>query len=136
MTTDDLNTTSSLQFVIRNDALYQKEKPYVLRYQSADIPQSNITLETVDNVPISQMRTRQFSLDKNGFQLLNFNSSMYYTGFEDVSLIETVYFREIREIIRTTVKAQDVFIFDWAVCGTAHRSHSSFTYCANIYIAS
>jgi hypothetical protein len=116
MTTEDLDTTSSLQFVIRDDALFQKQKPYVLRYQSVDIPQSNIRLETVDNVPISQMRTRRFSLEQNGFQLLDFNSSMQYTGFEDVSLIESVYFREIREIIRTTIKAQDVFIFDWAVC--------------------
>jgi hypothetical protein len=136
MTPENLDTTSSLQFVIRDDALYQKQKPYVLRYQSEDIPQSNIRLETVDNVPILQMRTRKFSLDQNGFQLLNFNSSLHYTEFEDISLIETVYFREIREIVRTTVKAQDVFIFDWAVCGTCSLLTLIITYSANVRKAS
>jgi hypothetical protein len=95
--------------------LYEKEKPYVLRYEAVDIPQSNIKLETVENIPISQMRTRQLSLDQNGIQLLRFESSLQYGDFEYTSQVERVFFSEIRDLLRRTFKTQDVYIFDWAV---------------------
>jgi hypothetical protein len=66
-------------------------------------------------VPIRDIRGREneYSLDKNGFQVVKFSPSE--TEFRDEEKIKTVYYKEVEEMLKKVTGAYKVVIFDHTI---------------------
>lgn len=99
---------------LKTDARYQKEKPYAFRYEldAEDVPQSNMEMEKVEGILITDIRglEREYSLDLNGFTVLEHQSALEYGDYYDPSRV-WVYFRELEDLLKTHLNASKVEIF-------------------------
>lgn len=99
---------------LKTDARHQKEKPYAFRYEldTEDIPQSNMEMENVEGIRITDIRglEREFSLGSNGFTVLRNQSALEYRDYYDPSRV-LVYFRELERLLETHLNASKVEIF-------------------------
>ncbi|CAD6584202.1 MAG: hypothetical protein ASARMPRED_001627 [Alectoria sarmentosa] len=124
-TTDSGNFDTSLYFFAR---CYEHKtvKPYALRYQpDDDLPRTNFVAEK-RRIKVHDIRQNQTKLtfEKCGFQILSFPSSMSHDDFLDSYKIQSVYLKEVREMLKKALDAPHAYILDYAV-----RSRgSSFPY--------
>lgn len=107
---------ASLHFLKKNP-LYKEEKPYAFRYElTPDVPQSNMEMEKIDRVPITNMRTIQdkLSLEVNGFEVVEIESKLNYEDFFDPGKVE-IYFRELERLLQLRLGASKVEVFRYGV---------------------
>lgn len=74
-------------------------------------PEHNIGLEAKP-VVIHDARGHEseFTLDKNGFQFMKHVSQ--YLDFDDKEKIQSVYYKEVEELVKRELGARKVFVFD------------------------
>jgi hypothetical protein len=102
---------------LKRDPLYDKEKPYSLRFTPPDgFPSANIRLER-HSVSIRNIRDciEPFSFAEHAFQILPFHSRMSYADFDDNEVVKAVFLREAANKLREFLGAQKVQIFEHTV---------------------
>jgi len=80
---------------------YASEKPYTMRYVPEDeIPVSNVVREK-HVISVKDMRPiiDTFTLDQNGFMVLNLPSKMAYEDYESHEEITNTYLPELESIL-------------------------------------
>ena len=99
---------------LKPDARHQDEKPYAFRYEldTEEVPQSNMEMEKVEGVGITDIRGREleFSLDANGFTVLRHQSALDYGDYYDPNRV-WVYLHELEDLLRTNLNASKVEVF-------------------------
>jgi hypothetical protein len=119
-----MSVTASMYF-LANLPLYEDEKPYRLKYDPpAGLPESNIEMEQ-HSIFIQDVRKheRDFTLQKDGFALLSLKSAMTYEDFNDDTKIQTIYLKELAGVLRSTLDASRVQIFEHLVRMPHSYSH-------------
>ncbi|KAK4201352.1 putative Aspirochlorine biosynthesis protein N, partial [Triangularia verruculosa] len=108
-------------FYMKPDPLYDKEKPYFMNIpiDPAWMPklrQTNVsyTRRTIDAADI-RGHERLFSLDKHGFRLENFHTSLEYNEFANTDLVVTRYYQEVQVFLKQYTGATEVLPFDFQV---------------------
>jgi hypothetical protein len=104
---------SSIHFLKRSP-VFLEEKPYAFRFDREDdsIPQTNMTMEEVEGIAIANMRGAEdaFTLEKNGFEVMELQSKLAYEDFDDKTKIP-VYLRELEELLQRRLGANQVLVF-------------------------
>ena len=101
------NLTAKLHYLKRGD-----EKPTFYRIEPPPgVPQWN-GIDDEREVTIEDVRGREseFSLDRNGFSLVNAPTAV--ANFYDSEEIKRVYYPEVEQLLRDAVGASRVYIFD------------------------
>ncbi|KAL8677842.1 MAG: hypothetical protein Q9186_005754 [Xanthomendoza sp. 1 TL-2023] len=107
---------TSMQFLTR-DKLYEKEKPYHLKYAPAEgIPISNFQLEKHEPIKINSLRGREqdFSFDKNGFTVLKIEEDIPYEDFSNPAGIRR-YLDIVAAGLQKLLGADKVQVFQYVV---------------------
>ncbi|OJD30644.1 methyltransferase [Diplodia corticola] len=102
---------------LQRDALYAKEKPYSLRYTPPEgFPRANIKLER-HNLTVRDVRPVKDELlfERDGCQIIDFNSRMKYDDWDDDANIKAVYLLEVADRLRSALGACHVQIFEHTV---------------------
>ncbi|KAL8731037.1 MAG: hypothetical protein Q9166_003688 [cf. Caloplaca sp. 2 TL-2023] len=107
------NIQSAIYFLKENPS-YQDEKPYAFRFElgSAEIPQSNMEMQRVEPISITDIRgfERHYSLDVNGFEVLELDSHLEYKDFYDSDKVK-VYLAELEDLLKRHLGASKVKVF-------------------------
>jgi hypothetical protein len=107
----------SVYFLERNE-LYNREKPYAFRYsvESEVVPQTNMNHTPVHNIPITDIRgsEAQFSIEENGFAILNHYSELPYEDFYNPQKVN-LYLRELEKVLKGHLGAEQVEVFRYNV---------------------
>ena len=104
-------------YFLSRDRLYEREKPYTLRFSPhVDIKQSNISREK-HSVIIHNMRSLidNMSFDHCGFGVMPIRSAMNYEDFANDAKIRSTYLDEITKELKGRLGAPHVFITDYTV---------------------
>lgn len=91
------------------------EKPHNYMYSGPE-PQRNFS-DVPHVVQVEDMRGRedQFTLDKNGFQVVRSPMKGGFKDFRDEEQITTDYYREVEDILKKVTGAHKVVIFDHTI---------------------
>jgi hypothetical protein len=102
---------------IQQDELYLEEKPYLLTYEAPqDFPRTNIKLgERVVAVEDVRGRENEFTINKNGFTIMQVNTKLSYEDFNDDALVKQVYLKEVAEALKSFLGASRVQVFEHVV---------------------
>ena len=99
---------------LKYDARHNEEKPYAFRYEldTQDIPQSNMEMEKIEGISISDIRgiEHEYSLDSNGFTILKHQSAIEYRDYYDLNIV-WVYLHELEDLLKIYLRASKVEIF-------------------------
>ena len=103
---------ASIYFMQRK-VLFTEEKPYEFCYTAdVSIPQSNITREKHDNIPIHDIRGQEatFNLERNGFAILKLDQQIPYDDYFDPEKV-TRYLGALETLLKTHLGARHVEVF-------------------------
>ena len=69
-------------------------------------------MQKIEPITISDIRgfEHEYTLDINGFAILEFNSQLYYDGFHDSEKVK-IYFNELEDLLRSHLGAFEVKVF-------------------------
>lgn len=97
---------------LRPSQEYVHEKPYGFRYDIEGIKRTNIDHDEYDQVRIYNMRDHEgeFTLDKNGFEVMHLNSKLEYQSFWDPAKIG-IYLHELEDLLKSRLGASHVKVF-------------------------
>lgn len=107
----------ALHFISR-DPLFETEKPYAIQYEPhGDIPSSNMREDTVESVPIHDMRPDMAVLDfeSDGFVVRDLDSSMAYDDFANPDVVMNTYLVEVQRLLRDLLGTNNVAIVEYLV---------------------
>lgn len=110
----------NLYFLAR-DPKYATVKPYTVRFD----PKGKFPYTNIDNVKHSVMLSNlrpavddsssDFSIEKNGFQVLTIPERMTYADFENDETFRAIHVPHILTILRTELQAEHVHVLDYRV---------------------
>jgi hypothetical protein len=112
-----IDVRAKLKFIDRAD-VYLTEKPYSIDPEIArwtgPVSRSNFQSVGVDNILVQDIRGREheFSFEKHGISVIELESAMSYTDFEDMEKLEAVYCQELASCLLHYFGASLVNIFD------------------------
>lgn len=108
--------------------VYRTEKPYeIIGFPEAEIPsdqKTNTVYETHDSVRVADARSTDEvpSLDSHGFAWIA-HRSQSLVGREQFTSVDhehdgsvDAYLHETIAVVRETVKAKQIYVYDWRVC--------------------
>ncbi len=102
-----VSTDTSVLYLDRLDR-YNDEKPFEVLFNTSgfgeDASQGNVIL-VPENVAVRNARhsTEAFTLDKNGFQVVDFESRLQGDDFEDKEKVQSIYFEEAKACLRQII---------------------------------
>jgi len=106
---------SNMHFLERSN-LYNKEKPYSMRYQpDDDLPQSNFSFEKHTITVRSMREGGPYKLNECGFERIDFPSKMTYEDFWDHGKVQTQYLDEVKTALKKSLNAKYIYVLDYAV---------------------
>ena len=108
---------SASMLFLAQASLYNDVKPYRLKYTPpAGLPETNIHTERHE-ISIADARTLDphLNLQQDGLELRKFKSAMSYDDFDDEEKIKQVYLKEIAELLKLSLNASRVQIFEHLV---------------------
>jgi hypothetical protein len=100
---------------LADEELFLEERPYCLKFEApAGLHRSDIQVEhrqqTIEDI---RRREKDFTIDKNRFTLVPFDTKMAYEDFNNKSKIVSVYLAEAAEKLQRLVGAFHVQIFEY-----------------------
>jgi hypothetical protein len=105
--------TTTINF-IRKDDLYNEEKPYLLTFEPlGDFPKTNVNLDHCD-IKVENIRGYEdtFSVEENGFAIINISTKLSYEDFDDEELVKSVYLKEVGGALKQFLGASRIQIFE------------------------
>lgn len=100
-------------YFLEENHLFESEKPFAFRYKPEDwqVPQTNMTMKPYP-VFISDIRGREadFSLEVNGFEIMDVGDDIGYQDFFDPKLVQR-YFRKLEQQLKDRLQARHVEVF-------------------------
>lgn len=109
---------SSISFMMPRD-LYQDEKPYFVTYpvEDTDCPASNVILQTHNDITVNDIRgrEREFSIDKQGFTIMELDTGMTPEDFNSEKNIQTKYLPKLARALKAQLGASRVQVFEHIV---------------------
>jgi hypothetical protein len=112
-------TVQASMFFVKDLALYLKEKPFNVEFPIDSIPGARTTnLETeAKEVVIHDLRSRESfcSVEQHGFEVINHKTEMNTQDFTNITLVESVYFKEMEALLKSRFHASKVVFFGWVV---------------------
>lgn len=115
--TSSNDTLGEIKFV-RPQSWPEEEKPYILTYlPNDDLSLSNFDYDDIHKVQIRDMRPikEQLSLDREGFEVADFESSLAYNEYFDEEKLRTVFASELRAYLTATYGLSAVYIHECVV---------------------
>lgn len=106
---------------LKPDSRYIHEKPYRLRYDPGDaIPRTNCETDVKRDVTVRDIRGREtdYTLNRNGFQVVRLDSKLTPEDFHDRAKVKAVYYQELRELLQRTLGAKKVEVLEHGVCSS------------------
>lgn len=103
---------------LKRDEKYLHEKPYRLRYDPGDaIPRTNCKTHAQNNVLVRDIRgtVSEYTLNKNGFQVLKMESRLTPEEFHDRERVKSVYYEELKELLKRSFGARRVEVLEHGV---------------------
>jgi hypothetical protein len=99
---------------------YLTTKPYFVNWPVHDTPgaeQTNLSHKIYNDIYINDIRgsENEFRIDTQGFQLVSHSTALTNDDFEDDSVIRAKYYPEIENLIKTTLGATRVLVFEHTV---------------------
>ena len=117
-TNDCQSVVGTLIFLKRLDR-YEKEKPYCIHVPASAVPggkSSNEEDELVEtNIQDLRRQKEVFSIDKNGFEVINCPPIMDYPSFSSKGMVETMFLPKIESAIKDKLGASHTWVYDWKV---------------------
>ncbi|KAF2133131.1 hypothetical protein P153DRAFT_353543 [Dothidotthia symphoricarpi CBS 119687] len=110
---------------LKPDPKYLHEKPYRLRYDpGGTIPRTNCETHVQRNVTVHDIRGREaeYTLDRNGFQIVNLESELAPDEFHDRAKVKSVYYGELKQLLKHTFGANRVEILEHGI----RKRHEDF----------
>ncbi|KAH7396720.1 putative CmcJ-like methyltransferase [Phaeosphaeria sp. MPI-PUGE-AT-0046c] len=110
---------------LKPDPKYAHEKPYRLRYDPGEaIPRTNCETKVQKNVTIHDIRGKEaeYTLHRNGFQVARLDSKLKPDDFHDRAKVKSVYYPELKELLKQTLGAQRVEVLEHGI----RKRHSEF----------
>ena len=108
---------------LKSSALFDSEKPFAFRYDVSgqDVSQTNMDFEPRPCV-LSNIRgvESQFSLEKQGFEILPVSNAVPYDGFFAEESVQP-YLRTLEHLLKKRLGASRVQAFRYAVSQSKHR---------------
>ncbi|KAI9712289.1 MAG: hypothetical protein M1820_001502 [Bogoriella megaspora] len=103
--------TASIYFLKRSP-LFQTEKPYAFRFPVEDVAQTNMEMERVDSINISDIRARgkPASLEDDGFAILELEGTVLESGSLNQKNLRS-YFQTLESLLKSYLRAAEVKIF-------------------------
>jgi len=97
--------------------IHKDEKPFICEFNVKGLPgarPTNVELEP-HQVPIHDIRgfERQFTLDQNGFEIVQHETSLALEDFTSPSAIESRYLGECQELVRQHCGAKQVVVIGY-----------------------
>jgi hypothetical protein len=114
------NVANTSMYLLERDVLWKTVKPYDLKFNPpAGFPKTNAVLRRYDNIQVEDIRGREneFSIQKNGFELIRLEAPLTLQDFEggDHNKLTEHYFKPLANALKALLKAQRVQIFDFQV---------------------
>lgn len=105
---------------LKNDVKYKTEKPYICVLDLGDVPEAestNVILETTSDVEVENVRDQwqDFSLAKQGFQLVRSASAFKISDFDDPNWIKEFYYPYSCKLLIKILGAKKAHVFEHAV---------------------
>lgn len=103
---------------LKRDERHEHEKPYRLQYEPEEgLPRSNFEIERRKSIQIHDMRGKEdvFTMESNGFEILHLDSKMLPEDFDNEERVKTIYYDELRTLLRKHFKARRVEILEHGV---------------------
>lgn len=109
---ESLRTVQASIYFLTKNVRFQTEKPYAFRFPVETVQQTNMEMERRDSISITDMRGSEsnFSMETNGFVVLNLESGMAYDDFHDSERV-SAYFRELEALLKSHLGASHVEVF-------------------------
>ncbi|KAF9888436.1 hypothetical protein FE257_008714 [Aspergillus nanangensis] len=117
---DDNDIHASFNFM-KQVELYDKVKPYSIDNEikkwDGPIPRTNYRNSVVEDVVVKDLRGRegQFTFEKNGFAVIELDSSMAYEDYSDPVKLYNIYLQEVAACLIQYFSATSVHIFNVVV---------------------
>jgi hypothetical protein len=97
--------------------LYEEEKPYFLNWPVAGVPgaeQTNLSHKRQENINVYDIRGREadFSIDEQGFQLVNLVTKVGNDDFENDATVREKYYPEVVDLVKRELGASAAFVFE------------------------
>ena len=102
--------TSSFHFLQKLD-IYTTVEPYGTVFSSGKPAESNLRSQIEESL-IEDARGASLSIMANGFEILNFSTSMQYEQWAEQSVVENMYCNELGSFLLKHLGATSVQIFD------------------------
>jgi len=113
MAATDHNVYTNLIYTA-HDPLHLSVKPYRLQYEAKELPRTNCQVDRRSSILINDMRGKEetFAVERNGFEILKLDSEMALEDFNNRSKIESVYYEELRQLLKQHFAARRVEILE------------------------
>jgi hypothetical protein len=102
---------------LNHDDIFKEEKPFAFRYDvdREATAQTNMTMKP-RGVDLYDFRGREksFTLEKNGFEVLDVGDQVSYEGFHDKDMVGN-YFEILRKLLAARLGARKVEVFRYGV---------------------
>jgi hypothetical protein len=101
--------TATLHYLKRSDekpAYYRIEPPPGVPKWNAENEPHDVTIED------ARGREAEFTIDRNGFQLVKAATAMAHDDFYSPEVIRSVYYPEVEQLLKDKLGASRVFVFD------------------------
>jgi len=115
--TPQCNVSTDLVF-LEPDKKHQSEKPYKLQYDPGEgIPRWNCRNQSQSGILIHDIRgkEKQFTVERQGFAVLNLTSRLQAEDFYDEKKVKKVYYDELRQLLKSTFGAKRVEILEHGI---------------------
>lgn len=107
---------ASFEYAQRQSPDHEGEKYYTLSYIDKNgFPQSNFEYDTIGDITIQDMRSKQFALEDNGIEIVPFHSRLKHGDYDDTAMVEGSYLNEVSSFLQKKTGAKHVFIFEYLV---------------------
>lgn len=110
---------------LKPDSKYLHEKPYRLRYDPGKtIPRTNCESQIQRDILVHDIRGREaeYTLARNGFEVATLESRLAPEEFYDREKVKSVYYEELKRMLREKFGAQRVEILEHGI----RRRHENF----------
>jgi hypothetical protein len=107
-------------YLLDKSPMWKNVKPYELKFNPpTGFPKTNAVPRKREGIAVEDIRGREqeFSVDKNGFALINLDASITFQNFEseDGEYLAKYYFKPLANALKSLLGADRVQIFDFQV---------------------